>query len=225
MLKQGWIHPSKSPFSSPILFITKPNGSLDLVVDYRKLNTMTIKNRYLLPLISELFDHVKGAKYYMKLDLCDAFNQLQIALGDEWKTTFRTRYSHFKYLIMPFGLTNAPASMQAYANDCLRDYLDLFCIIYLDDILIYSNTLEEHILHIYQVLACLCEYGLSCKQEKCNFYTSVINDREPREPREPHWPGDRGPSGVQVRPDRTWSDPVRPSRTRLDQVGPSPTRW
>jgi len=84
----------------------------------------------------------------MKLDLRDAFNQLRVALGDEWKTAFRTRYGYFEYLVMPFGLTNAPASMQAYANDCLHDYLDLFCIVYLDDILIYSNTLEEHISHV-----------------------------------------------------------------------------
>ena len=153
MLARGWIHPSKSPYGSPILFFKKPDGSLRLVVDYRKLNSMTIKNRYPLPLISELLDRIKGAKYYTKLDLRDAFNQLRIALGDEWKTAFPTRYSHFEYLVMPFGLTNAPASMQSYVNDCLWDYLDLFCIVYLDDILIYSNTLEEHIIQVCQVLA------------------------------------------------------------------------
>ena len=109
---------------------------------------MTVKNHYLLPLISELLDCIKNAKYYTKLDLHDAFNQLCIALGDEWKTAFKTRYGYFEYFVMPIGLTNAPASMQAYANDYLRDYIDLFCIVYLDDILIYSNTLEEHIIHI-----------------------------------------------------------------------------
>ena len=163
MLAQGWIRPSKSPFGSPILFVKKPDGSLRLVVDYRKLNAMIIKNRYLLPLISELLNRIKNVKYYPKLDLRDAFNQLRIALSDDWKTAFRMRYSHFEYLVMPFGLTNAPASMQAYANDCLHDYLDLFCIVYLDDILIYSNTLEEHIFHVRQVLARLREHGLSCK--------------------------------------------------------------
>jgi len=163
MLERGWIHPSKSPFGSPILFVKKPDGSLRLCVDYRRLNAMTVKNRYPLPLISELIDRIKNAKYYMKLDLRGAFNQLRVALGDEWKTAFRTHYSHFEYLIMPFGPTNAPASMQAYANDCLRDYLDLFCIVYLNDILIYSNTLEEHVSHVHQVLMRLCEFGLSCK--------------------------------------------------------------
>ena len=136
---------------------------------------MTVKNRYPLPLISELMDRIKNAKYYTKLDLRDAFNQLRVALGDEWKTAFRTRYGHFEYLVMPFGLTNAPASMQAYANDCLRDYLDLFCIVYLDDILIYSNTLEEHISHVRQVLTRLREFGLSCKLEKCEFHTSTLS--------------------------------------------------
>jgi len=175
MLERGWIRPSKSPFGSPILFVKKPNGSLRLCIDYRKLNAMTVKNRYPLPLISELLDCIKNAKYYTKLDLRDAFNQLRVALGDEWKTAFRTRYGHFEYLVMPFGLTNAPASMQAYANDCLRDYLDLFCIVYLDDILIYSNTLEEHVVHVRQVLARLHEYGLSCKREKCEFHTSSLS--------------------------------------------------
>ena len=113
---------------------------------------MTVKNRYSLPLLSELMDRIKNAKYYTKLDLRDAFNQLRVALGDEWKTAFRMRYGHFEYLVMPFGLTNAPASMQAYANDCLCNYLDLFCIVYLDDILIYSNMLEEHISHVRQVV-------------------------------------------------------------------------
>ena len=117
MLARGWIRPSKSPFGSPILFVKKPDGSLRLVVDYRKLKSMTIKNRYPLPLISELLDRVKGAKYYTKLDLCDAFNQLRIALGDEWKTAFRTRYGHFEYLVMPFGLTNA------YQCSCLHAIL------------------------------------------------------------------------------------------------------
>ena len=175
MPERGWIHPSKPPFSSPILFIKKPDGSLHLCIDYRTLNAMTVKNRYPLPLISELLDHIKNAKYYTKLDLCDAFNQLRVTLGDEWNTAFRTRYSHFEYLVIPFSLINAHASMQAYANDCLCNFLHLFHIIYLDNILIYSNTLEELIIHVRQVLTCLCEYGLSCKLEKCEFHTSTLS--------------------------------------------------
>ena len=153
MVAKGFIRPSKSPFGSPVLFVKKPDGSLRLCVDYRKLNDITIKNRYALPLISELFDRLKNAKYFTRLDMADAYNQLRIAEGDEYKTAFRTRYGHFEYLVMPFGLTNAPASFQAYANDYLRDFLDIFYIVYLDDVFIFSNTLEEHVDHVKKVLS------------------------------------------------------------------------
>jgi Reverse transcriptase (RNA-dependent DNA polymerase) len=136
---------------------------------------MTIKNRYPLPLISELFDRLKNAKFYTRLDMAEAYNQLRIAAGDEWKTAFRTRYGHFEYLVMPFGLTNAPASFQAYANDCLRDFLDLFCVVYMDDVLIFSDTLEEHISHVKQVLARLRDFGLTCKLKKCEFHSTSLS--------------------------------------------------
>jgi hypothetical protein len=175
IVAKGFIRPSKSPFGSPILFVKKPDGSLCLCVDYRKLNKITIKNRYALPLMSELFDHLKSAKYYTCLDLADVYNQLRVAPGDKYKTAFRTRYGHFEYLVMPFGLTNAPASFQAYANDCLRDFLDIFCIVYLDEVLIYSDTLEEHIVHVKQVLSRLRQYGLTCKLSKCEFHATTIS--------------------------------------------------
>jgi hypothetical protein len=172
MVAKGFIRPSKSPFGSPVLFVKKPDGSFRLCVDYRKLNEITIKNRYALPLMSELFDRLKSAKYYTRLDMADAYNQLRVAAGDEFKTAFRTRYGHFEYLVMPFGLTNAPASFQSYANDCLREFLDVFCIVYLDDVLIYSRTLEEHIRHVKQVLSRLRQYGLTCKLSKCEFHST-----------------------------------------------------
>jgi hypothetical protein len=175
MVEKGFIRPSKSPFGSPVLFVKKPDGSLRLCVDYRKLNDMTIKNRYPLPLISELFDRLKHAKYYTRLDIQDAYNRLRIAEGDEWKTAFRTRYGHFEYLVMPFGLTNAPATFQAYANDCLRDFLDLFCIVYFDDVLIFSDTLEEHVDHVKRVLSRLRDYGLTCKLKKCEFHATSVS--------------------------------------------------
>jgi len=109
-LSKGYIRPLTSPASSPILFAKKKDGSLRLCVDYRGLNSITIKNRYALPLISELLDRIKGAKYFTKIDLRGAYNLVRIAEGEEWKTAFRTRYSHFEYLVMPFRLTNAPAS-------------------------------------------------------------------------------------------------------------------
>jgi len=175
MLAKGFIRPSKSPFGSPVLFVKKADGSLRLCVDYRKLNDITIKNRYPLPLISELFDRLKHARIYTRLDLQDAYNQLRIARGDEWKTAFRTRYGHFEYLVMPFGLTNAPASFQAYANDCLREYLDDFCVVFMDDVLIYSNSMEEHIGHVRKVLSKLRDYDLTCKLSKCEFHSTSIS--------------------------------------------------
>ena len=140
-LRKRFIRPSTSPFGAPVLFVKKPDSSLHLCIDYHALNSMTIKNRYPLPLISELLDRVKGAKYFTKIDVRDAFNRLRIALGHEFKTAFRTRYSHFKYLVMPFGLTGAPGTFQSYINDIICDCLDRFTVAYMDDILIYSNSL------------------------------------------------------------------------------------
>ena len=172
-LKKKWIRPSTSPFGSPVLFVKKPDGSLRLCVDYRALNRMTIKNRYPIPLISEIMDRIKGATRFTRLDVLDAFNRIRVGEGEEWKTAFRTRYGHFEYLVMPFGLCNAPASFQAYINDALRDYLDDFCVAYMDDVLVYSSgTLEEHIEHVRKVLSRLKEHGLFVKPEKCEFHVT-----------------------------------------------------
>ena len=136
---------------------------------------MTIENRYLLRLISELLDHVKGAKYFTKTDVRNAFNRLRIALGHEFKTAFHTRYSHFEYLVMPFGLTGAPGTFQLYINDIIRDCLDRFAVAYMDDILIYSNSLQEHILHVRTVLQKLLSAGLYDKLEKCEFHMQKVS--------------------------------------------------
>jgi Reverse transcriptase (RNA-dependent DNA polymerase)/gag-polyprotein putative aspartyl protease len=138
-LEKGFIQPSQSPFGHPVLFTKKPDGSLRLCVDYRALNRNTIKNRYPLPLISELLDRVKGAKFFTKLDLRDAFHRIRIKAGHEYKTAFRTRYGHYEYNVLPFGLTNGPGTFQSYTNNAVREFLDVFCVVYLDDILIYSN--------------------------------------------------------------------------------------
>jgi hypothetical protein len=168
-LANGFIQHSRSPAGAPIFFVKKKDGSLRLVVDYRGLNKITIRNRYALPLISTLLERLSGAKYFTKLDLRGAYNLVRIRPGDEWKTAFRTRYGHFEYTVMPFGLTNAPAVFQHMANDIFRDFLDIFTIVYLDDILIYSKTQEEHDVHVCQVLQRLREYGLYAKLEKCKF--------------------------------------------------------
>lgn len=113
-------------------------------MDYRALNDITIKDRYPLPWIDELRDRLRKAKYFTKLDLRDGYHLIRIKEGEEWKTAWRSRFGLFEYLVMPFGLTNAPATFQAIINDTLREYLDVFCTVYLDDILIYSETLEEY---------------------------------------------------------------------------------
>ena len=174
-LRKRFIRPSTSPFGAPVLFVKKPDGSLRLCVDYRALNSMTIKNWYPLPLISELLDRVKGAKYFTKIDVRDAFNRLRIALGHEFKTAFRTRYGHFEYLVMPFGLTGAPGTFQSYINDIIHDCLDRFAVAYMDDILIYLNSLQEHILHVRTVLQKLLSAGLYAKLEKCKFHVQKVS--------------------------------------------------
>ena len=173
-LAKGWIRHSTSPAGAPILFVPKKDGGLRLCVDYRGLNKVTIKNRHPLPLISETLDRLYGAKCFTKLDLKDAYHRLRIKKGDEWKTAFRTRYGHFEYLVMPFGLTNAPATFQAYINKSLAGLLDHFCVVYLDDILIYSNSREEHFEHVCQVLKRLRQYQLYANPKKCEFFTTKV---------------------------------------------------
>jgi RNase H-like domain found in reverse transcriptase/Reverse transcriptase (RNA-dependent DNA polymerase)/Integrase zinc binding domain/Chromo (CHRromatin Organisation MOdifier) domain/Retroviral aspartyl protease len=173
-LRKGYIRPSTSPVGYPILFVPKKNGKLRLCVDYRHLNDNTIKNRYPLPLIPELRDRLHGANWFTALDLKGAYNLIRIKEGEEWKTAFRTRYGLYEYLVMPFGLTNAPASFQTMINSVLKDYLDDFVIVYLDDILIFSKTIEEHKEHVHQVLRKLREAKLLVEPAKSEFHTQRV---------------------------------------------------
>ncbi|CDO74296.1 hypothetical protein BN946_scf184839.g1, partial [Trametes cinnabarina] len=143
-LRSGFIRPSKSPCGAPVLFVKKKDGSLRLCVDYRGLNKITRKDRYPLPLVSDLLDTPRKARIYTKIDLRHAYNLVRIAPGDEWKTAFRTRYGSFEWLVMPFGLSNAPAAFQRFVNDIFSDLLDVCIVVYLDNILIYSDTPEKH---------------------------------------------------------------------------------
>jgi hypothetical protein len=169
-LNKGFIRESTSPAGAPILFAPKKDGGLRLCVDYRGLNSVTIKNRYPLPLISEIMDRVTGARYFSKFDLKDAYYRLRIKAGDEWKTAFRTRYGHYEFLVVPMGLTNAPAAFQAYINNALKGLVDDFCIVYLDDILIFSKTKEEHDKHLQLVCDRLRGAELYAKPSKCQFH-------------------------------------------------------
>jgi hypothetical protein len=170
-LEWGWIRSSTSPAGAPIHFVKKKDGSLRLCVDYQGLNAITVKDRTPLPLIGEVLDRLANAKIYTKLDIKDAYHNLRIAEGDEWKTAFWTKYSLYEYLVMPFGLTNALASFQQWMNEVLSDYLDVFCIAYLDDILIYSDDLEQHHQHVRRILERLEEVGLMLKVSKYEFHT------------------------------------------------------
>jgi hypothetical protein len=144
-----------SPAGAPILFVPKKDRTLRLCVDYHALNKVTRKNRLALPLIGEILDRLTGATHFTKLDLKDAYHRILIAKQDWWKTVFRTHYGHFEYLVLPFRLTNAPATFQAYINRALSGLVDSICVVYLDDILIYSSSREEHLRHVCVVLACL----------------------------------------------------------------------
>jgi hypothetical protein len=148
ILAKGFIHHTKSPSGSPILFVKKKDGSLRLCVDYRGLNKVTIRIHYPLPLIPELLDHLRTGQVFSKIDLERAYNLVHIRPGHEWKTAFRTRYGLFEYRVMPFGLTTSPAVFQHLINDIFREYLDQFMVAYLDDILIYSPDLHTHEQHV-----------------------------------------------------------------------------
>lgn len=169
-LRKGFIRPSSSPTAAPVLFVKKSDGGLRFVVDYRALNAITEKDRYPLPLTKELLMNLKGMRYFSKIDIVWAFNNLRIKEGQEWLTAFRTRFGLYETLVMPFGLTGAPATWQRFINDTLRDYLDRFCTAYLDDILIYSRTRSEHEEHLRLILARLEGAGLYARVEKCEFF-------------------------------------------------------
>src|SRR5258705_3725182 len=168
-LAKSFIRASSSSAASPIIIVRRPGSAPQICVDYRALNDITIKDQHLLPRIEETLNQIRGARYFTKIDLRRYFHQIRIQEGDEWKTAFRSRYGLFEFLVMPFGLTNAPAIAQRFMNDTLREFLDQFCVIYIDDILIYSKTKKEHQEHVRRVLAKLKEAGLYAKVEKCEF--------------------------------------------------------
>ena len=174
-LKAGIIRPSSSPAGAGFFFVGKKDGTLRPCIDYRGINEITVKNRYPLPLISSAFELVQGAKVFTKLDLRNAYHLVRIKAGDEWKTAFNTPSGHYEYLVMPFGLTNAPAVFQALVNDVLRDMLNKFVFVYLDDILIFSPDEATHQIHVHQVLHQLLQHQLFVKAEKCQFHVPTVS--------------------------------------------------
>ncbi|XP_015224357.1 PREDICTED: RNA-directed DNA polymerase homolog [Cyprinodon variegatus] len=173
-LAAGIIRPSSSPLGAGFFFVGKKDGSLRPCIDYRGLNQITVKNKYPLPLLASAFEPVQGATVFTKLDLRNAYHLLRIRDGDEWKAAFKTPLGQFEYLVMPFGLTKAPACFQALVNDVLRDFLNVFVFVYIDDILIYSKDLSEHKKHVRLVLQRLLENKLFVKAEKCEFHQPSV---------------------------------------------------
>src|SRR5205085_8125498 len=174
LLQDGKISPSTSPYGAPVLFVKKKDSSLCICIDYRALNSQTVKNRYALPRIDELLDQLFGAKRFSKIDLTSGYWQIAIAAADRYKTAFRTHYGHYKFNVMPFGLTNAPATFQSLMNDIFQDMLDVCVIVYLDDILVFSKNDADHKKHVRQVLQQLRENKLYARPSKCTFFTDTI---------------------------------------------------
>ncbi|KAL0534055.1 hypothetical protein IC582_028332 [Cucumis melo] len=175
LLDKGFIRPSVSPWGAPVLFVKKKDGSMRLCIDYRELNKVTVKNRYPLPRIDDLFDQLQGATVFSKIDLRSGYHQLRIKDEDVPKTAFRSRYGHYEFIVMSFGLTNAPAVFMDLMNRVFREFLDTFVIVFIDDILIYSKTEAEHEEHLRMVLQTLRDNKLYAKFSKCEFWLKQVS--------------------------------------------------
>ena len=175
LLEKRFIQPSVSPWGAPVLFVKKKNGTLRLCIDYRQLNKLTIKNKYPLPRIDDLFDQLKGASIFSKIGLRSGYHQLRIKDVDVHKTTFRTRYGHYEFLVMPFGLTNATAAFMDLMNRVFRPYVNQFAVVFIDDILVYSKDRENHDTHLRVVLETLRKEQLYAKLSKCEFWLNEVS--------------------------------------------------
>jgi len=168
--EKGYIRPSSSPWGSPVLSVKKKDCSLRICIDYRSLNEVTIKNKYPLPRIDDLFDQLKDAKYFSKIDLRSVYYQLKIWLNDIPKTAFVIRYGQYEFTVMPFGLTNAPTYFMNLMNKVFMEELDKFVVVFIDDILIYSRSAEEYEQHLRAILNKLRAHELYAKFSKCEFW-------------------------------------------------------
>ena len=174
-MDKGFIRSSVSPWGAPVLFMKKKDGTLRMCIDYRQINKVTVKNKYPLPRIEDLFDQLKGAGVFSKIDLRSGYYQLRVKDVNVPKTTFRTRYGHYEFLVMPFGLTNAPTTFMDLMNRVFRTYLDQFVVIFIDYIFVYSRDEPEHEQHLRIVLQTLREKKLYAKLRKCDFWLKEIS--------------------------------------------------
>lgn len=169
LLDKGLIRPSVSPWGAPVLFVKKKNGSFRICINYKELNKVTIKNKYPLTRIDDLFDQLKGVAYFSKIDLRSGYHQLRIGEEHILKSAFRTRYGHYEFRVMPFSLNNAPSMFTDLMNRIFKPYLNQFIIVFIDDILIYSSTRDDHGEHLSITLQVLREHQLYAKLSKCEF--------------------------------------------------------
>ncbi|MFS7997765.1 putative nucleotidyltransferase, Ribonuclease H [Helianthus anomalus] len=174
LLDKGFIRPSTSPWDAPVLFVKKKDGSFRMCIAYRELNKLTVKNRYPLPRIDDLFDQIQGASCFSKIDLRSGYHQLRVLEDDIPKTAFRTRYGHYEFIVMPFGLTNALAVFMDLMNRVCKPYLDRFVIVFIDDILIYSKSKADHARHLRLILELLRGKRLYGKFSKCEFWINEV---------------------------------------------------
>jgi hypothetical protein len=174
LLEKGYIRPSTSPWVAPVLFVEKKDGTKRMCIDYRSLNEVTIKDKYPLPRIEDLFDQLRGANVFSKIDLRSGYHQLRIRPSDIPKTSFITKYGLYEFTVMSFGLTNAPAYFMYLMNNVFMDYLDKFMVVFIDDNLIYSQNEQEHEEHLRKVLQRLRDCQLYAKLSKCEFWISEV---------------------------------------------------
>ena len=175
LLDKGLIRPNVSPWGAPVLFVKNKDGTLWICIDYRQINKVTVKNKYPLSRIEDLFDQLKGVGVFSKIDLRSGYYQLRVTDVDVLKTAFRTRYGHYEFLVMPFEFTNAPVAFMDLMNRVFRPYLDQFVVVFIDDILVYSRDEQEHEQHLKIVLQTLRKKKLYAKLRKCDFWLKEVS--------------------------------------------------